>query len=1770
MGKEETNIAIFISYSHTNRKIATEVSLELRNKGFEVWFEFEDVKVGDNFTSQILEAIQSSTIILYFISKESATSLHSKKELKLALIGENGRNPKLVIPVLIDDTEIPFSLNRRVPIDLTTEQLFESEIAKLITIIQGFEIGTKINEPIADIQTRFVPKEESFLKLQKQKLSYNPSRYIERKIVVGEDTTNLGLFLGTPGITLREAIQQHKRLVVLGEPGAGKSWELQNLTYLLSEPYQALLPVYLPLRQYQGEKFWDEFLDKDAQRVEESRLLLILDGLDEVLAENRAVLENYLADLVHEKPTIKIVISCRTSIYGDSLSEQGFERGKILLLNQEEIGAYTRKILGSQESFFLEKLKKNKLQELSKNPFFLIELINSFNYSSEFPRNKKDILQDFVDNLIQRDLRKYKALNNFERTPKELLESFRRVALGMEMIGKNCISRKEFEQLIPDFELRDFQLRSSLVNLGSGDEQYFQFQHNNYQEFLAAVVLAEMEHPEDVISLITFPRSQNRIRPLWHNTIRFLFDILDERQQLYGSLFDVVLASAPALLFSLEVPINSTEKATRIIKGFLEKLADKSINISSKLPNYNGISAISGNAKSLEYLWERISDNINNAEKYNALKVLVNISSVPSTSKTKAIAFLVDRLKDWESEEKYFTFLVIKGLINIQLSKTKAKSIAKELNSMFLKETDRYIKASCYQFYLNYKLVDDYIGFYLNGIERIVVSYSTDGSEDTHLMDEGLFLKLGLKSIQSQKALLAVLKYFSQYIHHFVYELSELEEHLFKLAESLYSVSKNQAIPKACLDLVQNLTLINRLHQESPTIKFFNTADLNQWIIKQLIDKLDTSGNVELVSLLFNMDCISVIIEGGPTIERRDMEYLYLQLVQTDPNTAEALRVNVNEVRDFKIEKKEIIDWELVKKKEQDHKMRLLFNKEEYIKEVQTVLSQLHKKSYSFKDFREFAFRQNDFSGWLLQDLINITRASPLGRKEIINSLRERDWELFMASTLYSYLKKDPKAELNQSQKNWILDWCKSNIVEYPIIDFFERQTIPTKLVMLWEFRHWFDIDYPKGKLLDLLSFDYSTSIPDNGIWSNQYGFLGVRYIEKAFEDQIEVVTERILENLHGRIYYWPALNNHIDYCKRHKVKEANESLLEIILGDVKLDGSLDNPKLEALKAYCEINPSDLSELENRLPNYPENFLWYVVDELKFRSREVVEAFLFDLIKSGSSILDQRYQAAKRLVELGEPIGLIIIKEWIERNKSVDFFLFMNGPIPNITGPEFMDSLFALLPLAFSGELTEENREHLKTGVINALKNISQASEESFLKVISSLEGFISDGEDENPLVGRLNHSLDWIKDQYYLNKSGVREFTKVLKNLAKTIQLRFKRDGPKVFLSYTTKDRVLAKIIYNVFREQGMTVFMDVLSLKKQERPGPRIRQEINESDFILLIWNEDSQKSTWVNQEIGVGIGIQKPILIIPTDKTPYNGPMDLVFGSLLYEDVDPLKVLNQFAEQLSNFEDWKAFPSTQKDTGELDWVDIYKTGSITDFCFGLDHFVMGKQNRTFQLNKFLEREIKTAKAYHKYCLRIQAAYSCFSIPEKDDDLIDRHLGEMRIDLRNELTQTKALIQGVRLKAFLNPVRAYDPIFNNLRLRTLIEFLEEELRDRERYAYHQFVIGNYRGGNKYIFDSNAIVVGHKGFSDMPGYELNEFSTRPEVLNREVEIFDTSFDKVFKEHGKFVENNSMKYFPEEDGFSHPVSPQVRAENKAVLEHVVKYLKDRLGGDSKI
>ncbi|HXM92818.1 MAG TPA: toll/interleukin-1 receptor domain-containing protein [Candidatus Dormibacteraeota bacterium] len=124
---------IFISYSHADNTFVDKLALSLVKHDAHVWVDTWELNVGDSILNRVQEAIRDSSALLIVLSKASVASEWCKKELSAGLMRELDEKRVVVLPVLVEDCEIPVFLREKLYADFRKD--FKSGLKALLEAV---------------------------------------------------------------------------------------------------------------------------------------------------------------------------------------------------------------------------------------------------------------------------------------------------------------------------------------------------------------------------------------------------------------------------------------------------------------------------------------------------------------------------------------------------------------------------------------------------------------------------------------------------------------------------------------------------------------------------------------------------------------------------------------------------------------------------------------------------------------------------------------------------------------------------------------------------------------------------------------------------------------------------------------------------------------------------------------------------------------------------------------------------------------------------------------------------------------------------------------------------------------------------------------------------------------------------------------------------------------------------------------------------------------------------------------------------------------------------------------------------------------------------------------------------------------------------------------------------------------------------------------------------------------------------------------------------
>lgn len=146
----------FVSYSSADGPVVLELASRLRADGIRVWLDQWEIHPGDNVNKRIEQGLDQSRVLLLAVSASAIASDWVSEERHSVFAGR-GNDRRRLVPVLLEDVELPSLLKTKSYIDWRTRSLEQYQLL-LATCRREMSTGDSAScaEPVADGPAKYV------------------------------------------------------------------------------------------------------------------------------------------------------------------------------------------------------------------------------------------------------------------------------------------------------------------------------------------------------------------------------------------------------------------------------------------------------------------------------------------------------------------------------------------------------------------------------------------------------------------------------------------------------------------------------------------------------------------------------------------------------------------------------------------------------------------------------------------------------------------------------------------------------------------------------------------------------------------------------------------------------------------------------------------------------------------------------------------------------------------------------------------------------------------------------------------------------------------------------------------------------------------------------------------------------------------------------------------------------------------------------------------------------------------------------------------------------------------------------------------------------------------------------------------------------------------------------------------------------------------------------------------------------------------------------
>jgi hypothetical protein len=128
--------SVFLSHSHVDKPFVRRLAADLKAAGVDVWLDEAEIKIGDSLIRKIEESISTVEYVAACLSSNSIKSNWVTKELDIAMTREIKGKRVVVLPLLLENCEIPPFLSDKCYADFRNPSHYDAEFSKLLVRVK--------------------------------------------------------------------------------------------------------------------------------------------------------------------------------------------------------------------------------------------------------------------------------------------------------------------------------------------------------------------------------------------------------------------------------------------------------------------------------------------------------------------------------------------------------------------------------------------------------------------------------------------------------------------------------------------------------------------------------------------------------------------------------------------------------------------------------------------------------------------------------------------------------------------------------------------------------------------------------------------------------------------------------------------------------------------------------------------------------------------------------------------------------------------------------------------------------------------------------------------------------------------------------------------------------------------------------------------------------------------------------------------------------------------------------------------------------------------------------------------------------------------------------------------------------------------------------------------------------------------------------------------------------------------------------------------------
>ncbi|WP_299440094.1 hypothetical protein [uncultured Aquimarina sp.] len=1168
------------------------------------------------------------------------------------------------------------------------------------------------------------------------------------------------------GKELKNVVQENDKVALLGNPGLGKSTELEQLAVeLWNDSENPIIPIHKNLRNFTNLDDIDSFIKINWKTLAD--VIFILDGIDEIsdVEDFTSKLETFILKVESTEIRSRFLISCRTNVYEDEVKNI-VEFDKFYLEDltlQQGI-----KILESKCSIHISESSINEnFKVFVKNPYQIEIVAKYIKENNKIPTNTSELWESYIQGRLKDDSRfkfRKRKLN-----PTIIVLFSKKLSLVNELMKRNTFRDDDLIKITNGDISAYGEFRKNPLFDSKPDDQEKFFVHRNVQEYFASLALVELEFKK--ITKFICIDGTNKTHPSLFNTITFLINLLSVNSDKFAHLVEWITINEPELLFRADTDRISSNIRNVVFQAYFEReCVRKTLWINTKRTyEMDKIGKFADTSENFKYLFEIIQDKVKHFRiRYSALELL-EYFKLPLFRAREIQKYFLEELKDDDLEIgikcKMLDLICAKPILR------EDRGLIDEVFKIFINESNKQINSSLLHLLEDFENVDEFSEYIHQEFQRANKLLPRNDNDEVIRGNKSRVERLVFKFKLADNFLQAVRHYFNNNIR-----LRDVNNQIEKISERcIYFIIKDE---QSLISLLEEINVELRFHTHRDLllhiIKNTNKYDLtvthliNNWELKEILPMVARILRMSNIHLVANK-----MVEKG--MGAREVEGFRNRISNT--NSID-LALQFEEIMSTKgIQFTERLFTQKEKDQQENYffdtiqeNLNILFDKELLSERIQMIFSETNN-SMDWRDYHKIENEWYEKNGY--HNIMVDTPMSLIGtfisenrqpvRYEILSKNLEDNFLRYYQIMKYITDCKERNWEYNlyDHQKTSIIDWCLQEATDFDFDNVIiineggksyyrngRNNDIKIRTIIFFEDLLKFNLS--QEFLVGCIEFDYLVN--QEGVGNLEESF---DYLRNKINDD-EAFKKRIVDNLKNKELFSMTLANHIMYALDHKIEEVYPLIKEYFLND-----GLSRHLSARLEQYFKLT-DDTNLLLECCKDPESQFYWSAIEILTEFNREqgfCVDRSLEYLHTNNDTFktnalktlfLNNKIEAIEYLVSALEN-GLKI--------PTIRSYKFANYNVVN--DYNIIELLFDLI---YDKEFDDFERNDYRSFLTKYLENLVIKGDKEYAMVMQVLNKIKEELKGENKDLYHINILIDEVNYSFYLSKSKPYELNEALK----------------------------------------------------------------------------------------------------------------------------------------------------------------------------------------------------------------------------------------------------------------------------------------------------------------------------------------------------------------------------------------------------------------------